>query len=99
MPIATHAAGGPERILLIRPERVRLVSVGESPAGVNVVPARVVAVAYLGEDLEVQLEVAGAGRLQATTKAGTLSPAVVSGAAVSAWVRPADLHVLPPRAR
>jgi putative spermidine/putrescine transport system ATP-binding protein len=90
---AGHA--GAEVAALIRPECIQIRSAGAgATAGQNCFSARIVAVAYLGEDLRVDVDLAGGQLLQTTLKnAGTardwtpLQP-------VDILVDPADVRLL-----
>ena len=87
-------AAGPVTVL-IRPERIRLVAPDTAPAAGNLLAARVAEVVYLGEDLQLTLEVDGGLRLSVNLKATVAEKALAPGTAVGAWIAREDVRVLP----
>ncbi len=96
---APAAGAGPDRgagVVLLRPERVRLLPPTASPpADTNAFPATITEITYLGENLELALEIPGGGRLLASLKAGAVDVDLGRGAAVLACVAPRDVRLLP----
>jgi ABC-type Fe3+/spermidine/putrescine transport system ATPase subunit len=88
------AAPGPVTVL-IRPERIRLVAADTAPAGGNVLAARVAEVVYLGEDLQLTLEVAGGMSLAVSLKATVAEKELAPGTAVGAVIAHEDVRLLP----
>jgi len=82
--------------VLIRPERVRL---APRHAESNALPARVLDVVYLGEDLQITAETEGGLALSASFKASDTDKDVVAGSAVTVWVAPGDVRLLPDEGR
>jgi putative spermidine/putrescine transport system ATP-binding protein len=95
------AAAGQAVTVLIRPERVRLVPPAGDRPGPNVLAGRAADVVYLGEDLQVTVEVEGRVTLAASLKAGDTDKDLAPGAAVTVWIAPDDVRLLPadPEAR
>ena len=88
-------ATGQSVTVLIRPERVRLLrSANDRPAS-NLLAGRVVDVVYLGEDLQVSVEFESRLALTVTLKASDTDEEVAPGAAVTVWIAPADVRLLP----
>ncbi len=81
--------------VLIRPERIRLVAPDTAPAGGNLLGARVAELVYLGEDLQVTLEVDGGLSLAVNLKATVAEKELAPGTAVGAWIACADVRLLP----
>jgi spermidine/putrescine ABC transporter ATP-binding subunit len=81
--------------VLIRPERVRLVPPATDRPGPNVLAGRVIEVVYLGEDLQVSVEVEGRLALTVNLKADETGKELAPGSAVTAWIAPHDVRVLP----
>ncbi len=93
---ATGTGSGSAVVVLMRPERVRLLSPTASPPpDANAFPATVAEVTYLGEDLELTLVIPGGGRLLASLKAGAVDVGLARGATVLACVAPGDVRLLP----
>jgi len=92
--LPSDAAPSGEVVVLIRPERIRLARLGEAPLVDNVLSARVVEVTYLGEDLQVLLEVEGGATLTAGVRAGTAEKDPAPGDAVVACIAARDVRVL-----
>ena len=88
-------ATGQAITVLIRPERVRLVSPVNDRSGSNLLAGRVVDVVYLGEDLQVSVEVEGRLALTVNLKASDTDKELALGAAVTVWIAPTDVRVLP----
>jgi ABC-type Fe3+/spermidine/putrescine transport system ATPase subunit len=88
------APPGPVTVL-IRPERIRLVAPDAAPAGANVLAARIVDVVYLGEDLQLTLEVAGGLSLAVSLKATVAEKELAPGSTTSAVIAPEDVRLLP----
>jgi ABC-type Fe3+/spermidine/putrescine transport system ATPase subunit len=88
------AAPGPVTVL-IRPERIRLVSAGAAPAGGTVLSGRIAEVVYLGEDLQVLVDVQDGISLAVNLKATLAEKELVQGTAVSAWIAREDVRILP----
>jgi putative spermidine/putrescine transport system ATP-binding protein len=91
------APGGGDVIVLIRPERIRVGngSAGHASDGVlpNSMHARITDVVYLGEDLQLRLEVDGMATLTATVES-TLAGEPRVGDAVDLIVFPRDVHLI-----
>jgi ABC-type Fe3+/spermidine/putrescine transport system ATPase subunit len=89
--------GGAEVIVLIRPERIRIGNgdAGHAVVGVspNIIHARVTDVVYLGEELQLHLEVDGVTTLTVTTES-TLAGEPRVGDAVDLTVFPRDVHLI-----
>src|SRR5581483_4506469 len=68
---------------------------GLAPADTNAFPATITEITYLGENLELALEIPGGGRLLASLKAGAVDVDLGRGAAVLACVAPRDVRLLP----
>ena len=86
--------------VLIRPERIRVVAPDTAPASGNLLSARVAEVVYLGEDLQLTLEVDGGISLAVSLKATVAEKELTPGTAVGAWIAREDVRVLPsPEAR
>jgi ABC-type Fe3+/spermidine/putrescine transport system ATPase subunit len=78
---------------MVRPERVRLVAVGEA-AGDNRLNARITEATYLGQDLHLQLKVDGGSELAAVTQ-GSAARRLHVGDEVVVAVDAADIFLLP----
>jgi len=88
-------ATGQSVTVLIRPERVRLLrSANDRPAS-NLLAGRVVDVVYLGEDLQVSVEFESRLALTVTLKASDTDEELAPGAAVTVWIAPTDVRLLP----
>jgi putative spermidine/putrescine transport system ATP-binding protein len=96
-PTPPATPGGAEVIVLIRPERIRVGNGGAQHAVVgvspNIIHARVTDVVYLGEELQLRLEVDGVTTLTVTTES-TLSREPRVGDAVDLTVFPRDVHLI-----
>ena len=92
---AVDDAGGNVSVLL-RPERIRVAAPGrvEEPAEPNRFPARIADVTYLGEDLHLNLELAGGQSLRAALKNGTAAAGLVPARQVDIVVDPDDIRLL-----
>ncbi len=88
-------ASGQAITVLIRPERVRLILPADDRPESNLLAGRVVDVVYLGEDLQVSVEVEGRLALTVNLKASDTDKELVPGAAVTVWIAPTDVRVLP----
>ena len=60
----------------------------------NALPARVLDVVYLGEDLQITAETEGGLALTASFKASDTDRDLVAGSAVTVWVTPGDVRLL-----
>jgi spermidine/putrescine ABC transporter ATP-binding subunit len=78
--------------ILIRPERVRLVAPERAES--NALPARVLDVVYLGEDIQITAEAEGGLALSASFKGSDTDTDLVAGSAVTVWVAPGDVRLL-----
>jgi putative spermidine/putrescine transport system ATP-binding protein len=81
--------------VLIRPERVRLVPPANDRPGPNVLAGRVREIVYLGEDLQITVEVESRLQLNVSLKAIDTGKEPVPGSAVTVWIAPHDVGVLP----
>ncbi len=82
-------------VALIRPERIRLIADGgSSDARGNRLPAAVVGVTYLGEDLQLTVTVDGGPVLTVSQKAGGGEGEPVVGARVVVAIAPEDVRLL-----
>ena len=81
--------------VLLRPERIRLLTAPPRAEDVNTLTARVADVVYLGEDLQVALAVDGGGTLNASVKATASEKDLVPGMAIVACIAPHDVRLLP----
>jgi putative spermidine/putrescine transport system ATP-binding protein len=93
------AAAGPsgEVVVLLRPERIRLLRPEAAPAAVdNLLPATVVDVTYLGEDLKITVEAEAGPVLTASAKAGGIEKDLGPGDRVMACIAPDDVRLLAP---
>jgi spermidine/putrescine transport system ATP-binding protein len=88
-------AGAPGVTVLIRPERIRLTAAPPSGADVNRLAVRVADVTYLGEDLQVLLDLDGGPALTASLKATSTEKDWVPGTALTACIAPGDVRLLP----
>jgi spermidine/putrescine ABC transporter ATP-binding subunit len=86
-------AVGDRVVAMVRPERVRLVAVGEA-AGDNRLNARITEATYLGQDLHLQLKVDGGSELAAVTQ-GSAARRLHVGDEVVVAVDAADIFLLP----
>jgi putative spermidine/putrescine transport system ATP-binding protein len=95
-PLSTGPKG--EVVVLIRPERIRLLRDDESPtAYANIFDAKVVSLRYLGEDLQIELELRDSGpRLTMNVKSGSAECELASGASVVGGIAPRDIRLLAP---
>jgi putative spermidine/putrescine transport system ATP-binding protein len=88
---------GEEVVALLRPERLRLRALGDLAAPeANAFPATVVDVTYLGEDLQLVVEVHGGPMLLASLKVGGGDKDPAPHDSVLACVAPRDVRLLPP---
>jgi ABC-type Fe3+/spermidine/putrescine transport system ATPase subunit len=95
-PLPAEAGPQGEVVALIRPERIRLAPRGEAPPlADNVLPARVMEVTYLGEDLQIVLEVESGPALTASVKGGLAEKDPAPGDAVTACIAARDVRLLP----
>jgi len=86
-------AGG--LVALIRPERIRLGADESSPAPTgNRLPAAVVGVTYLGEDLQLAVAVDGGPSLTISQKAGGRDAEPVIGSRAVVIIAPEDIRIL-----
>ena len=89
------AADGAEVAVLIRPERIQIKASGaEGTPGHNRFRARIVAVTYLGDDLRLDLELAGSQVLQGALKNAGAARDWAPAQLVDILVDPADLRLL-----
>jgi spermidine/putrescine ABC transporter ATP-binding subunit len=88
-------AGATTVTVLIRPERIRLATAPPHGEDVNRLAVRVAEVAYLGEDLQVLLELDGGPTLSASLKATSVEKDWVPGTALTAWIAIDDVRLLP----
>ena len=93
--LSTDAAPPGPVTVLIRPERIRLVAPGAGPTGGNLLAARVADVVYLGEDLQLTLDVDGGITLAVNLKATLGQTELAPGATVGAWIAREDVRLLP----
>ena len=98
---ATHRLpAGTSVLLMIRPERVRLLgpefaAQGEPP---NKSTARIQDVAYLGEDLHLKLLVGDAQPMTTSLKSGLSTRNLAVGGSIQITIDPEDIQLLPGRA-
>ena len=88
-------AGANTVTVLIRPERIRLAAAPPHGADVNRFAVRVADVVYLGEDLQVLLELDGGPTLSASLKATSAEKDWTPGTALTACIAPDDVRLLP----
>jgi putative spermidine/putrescine transport system ATP-binding protein len=88
-------AGATSVTVLIRPERIRLAAAPPHGSDVNRLAVRVADVVYLGEDLQVLLELDGGPTLSASLKATSAEKDWVPGTALTACIAPDDVRLLP----
>ena len=81
--------------VLLRPERIRLCHAPPHAQDVTALTARVTDVVYLGEDLQVTLDVDGGATLTASLKATSAEKDLVPGTAIIACIAPHDVRLLP----
>ncbi len=88
-------ASGGEAVVLLRPERIRLLRAGERPPGVeNALPGRILDVTYLGEDLQFGVQVEGGPTLTVSAKAGATEQELAAGDPVIACIAARDVRLL-----
>jgi spermidine/putrescine ABC transporter ATP-binding subunit len=96
-PLPSGAGLAGEVVVLLRPERIRLFRPGEAPPGAeNRVAARVADVTYLGEDLQVSLELTEGPLLTVSLKAGLAEKEFEPGDRVVASIPARDVRLLAP---
>ena len=88
-------AAGQSVTVLIRPERVRLAPPATDHPGPNVLSGRVTDLVYLGEDLQLSVEVEGMPPLTASLKASNGDRGLAPGSPVSVRIAPDDVRLLP----
>jgi len=88
-------AGALTVTVLIRPERIRLTAAPPHGADVNRLAVRVADVVYLGEDLQVLLDLDGGPTLTASLKATSAEKDWAPGTALTACIAPDDVRLLP----
>ena len=88
-------AGASTVTVLIRPERIRLAAAPPHGADVNRLAVRVADVTYLGEDLQVVLDLDGGPTLTASLKATSAEKDWAPGTALTACIAPDDVRLLP----
>ena len=91
-----RAPAGASVTVLIRPERIRLTA--DPPRhgdDINRLAVRVADVVYLGEDLQVLLDVDGGPTLTASLKATSAEKDWLPGTALTACIAPDDVRLLP----
>ena len=90
-------AGSDEVIVLIRPERIRVSSGSSETAAVDPTPnlmhARITDVTYLGENLQLRLDVDGGAMLTAMIESAEAGEPV-TGDAIDIVVLPRDVHLI-----
>jgi putative spermidine/putrescine transport system ATP-binding protein len=92
-----------EVMVLVRPERIRLAEPNTEPPAAasdapNLVSARVTEIVYLGEDLQLRLDIDGHTALTATVESvRDLEPRV--GDAIALMILPRDVHLIAADAR
>jgi spermidine/putrescine ABC transporter ATP-binding subunit len=81
--------------ILLRPERIRVQAPGTAAeTAPNRFQARVADVTYLGEDLQLRLQLAGGQSLRAAVKNGSVAGGCAPDRPVEIVVDPGDIHVL-----
>jgi putative spermidine/putrescine transport system ATP-binding protein len=98
---SSHGGGiatGQAVTVLVRPERVRLAPPSNDRPGPNVLAGRAADVVYLGEDLQITVETEGGLTLAVNLKASDTDKELAPGAAVTVWIAPGDVRLLPAEA-
>lgn len=91
------AGSNGEVLVLIRPERIGLIRQGEMREGLsNMFEASVSDIVYLGDDLQIRLQVDGETSLNASIKAGPVETELTTGRRIMAYVLPRDVRLLTP---
>jgi len=91
---AVDSAGGDISVLL-RPERIRVAVAGPAEEGEpNRFPARIAEITYLGEDLHLNLELAGGQSLRAALKNSIAAAGLAPAQQVHIVVDPDDIRLL-----
>jgi ABC-type Fe3+/spermidine/putrescine transport system ATPase subunit len=86
---------GPEVTLLIRPERVRVATTATNPVSGNRLPAEIMDVTYLGEDVQLGLLANERQPLLAALKSGREAHALVPGVHIEVVIEADDIRLLP----
>jgi spermidine/putrescine ABC transporter ATP-binding subunit len=95
-PLPAEAGPRGEVFALVRPERIRLARAGEEAVlAENVLPGRVLEVIYLGQDLQVALEVEGGPVVTVSMKGGLADKDPTPGDAMTATIAARDVRLLP----
>jgi ABC-type Fe3+/spermidine/putrescine transport system ATPase subunit len=92
MPPSNGAVG--ERILvMVRPERIRLVD-GRDGAAANPIAAEIDDLTYLGEDVQLRATASGGAKILVALKSGKATRHLRRGARIDLAIDPDDIHLL-----
>lgn len=83
-------------LLVLRPEKLRVLAPGEDGAGLNVLRGRVAELVYQGESTLFYVELPGGARIAARQAASASAPALPGiGGEVALALAPADTILVP----